>query len=155
MQKSAAGLIFSATDLVNFLECAHLTALDRMNLETPLPRSEDSEEAPLFQGKGLAHEAAFFDTLRTRHGSVVDVRAGQHGLGDAVQTTLEAMRSGAEVIYQAALRSGNLLGHADFLYKVPGKSRFGDFIYEVADTKLSRSPKATPCNCFAATLEPI
>lgn len=66
MQSKQGQTIFSATDLVKFLECEHLTALDRINLETPLPRSEDSEEARLFQGKGLAHEAAFRETLQPR-----------------------------------------------------------------------------------------
>ena len=142
MQTSPSGLLFSATDLVNYLECGHLTALDQIHLTTPLPRSEDSEEALLFQNKGHAHEAAFLDILRTRHGSVVDIRAAKLGIDNAVQATLDAMRGGAPVIYQASLRSGNLIGHADFLYKVPGKSSLGDFHYEVADTKLARSPKA-------------
>ena len=52
------------------------------------------------------------------------------------------MRSGADVIYQATLLDGNLIGHADFLLKREGKSRFGDYHYEVADTKLARSSKA-------------
>lgn len=50
MQSKQSQTIFSATDLVNFLEYEHLTALDRIYLEAPLPRSEDSEEARLFQG---------------------------------------------------------------------------------------------------------
>ena len=73
MQKSPEGLLFSASDLVNFLECEHLTALDRIDLETRLPRSDDSEEARLFQGKGHAHEAAFLESLRSRYASVVDI----------------------------------------------------------------------------------
>ena len=34
MQKTSGGILYSATDLVNFLECEHLTVLDLQNLET-------------------------------------------------------------------------------------------------------------------------
>jgi uncharacterized protein len=37
MQKTASGKkLYSATDIVNFLECEHLTALDIKNLEEKL-----------------------------------------------------------------------------------------------------------------------
>ncbi len=52
------------------------------------------------------------------------------------------MQQGADVIYQATLLDSQLIGHADFLLKRPGKSIFGDYFYEVADTKLARSGKA-------------
>ena len=39
MQKLASGKkLFSATDIVNFLECEHLTALDIRNLEEKIPK---------------------------------------------------------------------------------------------------------------------
>jgi uncharacterized protein len=56
---------------------------------------------------------------------------------------MQAMHEGAEVIYQATLRDGQLFGHADFLMRVDGEaSDLGTWRYEVADTKLARSPKA-------------
>ncbi|HEY6354349.1 MAG TPA: TM0106 family RecB-like putative nuclease, partial [Burkholderiaceae bacterium] len=64
-------------------------------------------------------------------------------LADKAARTLAAMRAGAQVIYQATLRDGALAGHADFLRRVDGEaSVFGLYRYEVADTKLARTPKA-------------
>lgn len=36
-----ASWFLSASDLVNFLECGHLTSLDLIDLDTPLPRAQD------------------------------------------------------------------------------------------------------------------
>ena len=61
MQKSTAGKLFSASDLVNFAACAHLTHLDLVNLETPLPKTADSEEMVLIQDKGYEHEGRYLE----------------------------------------------------------------------------------------------
>jgi hypothetical protein len=63
-------------------------------------------------------------------------------LDEKLERTREAMRAGARVIYQAALRDGRFMGHADFLRRVEGKSGLGDFRYEVLDTKLALKTKA-------------
>ncbi len=52
------------------------------------------------------------------------------------------MKAGVDVVYQATLMDGCLIGFADFLMKVPRPSALGDYGYEVSDTKLSRTPKA-------------
>ena len=44
MQKSIAGNLYSASDLVNYAACPHLTHLDLLNLETPLPKAADTDE---------------------------------------------------------------------------------------------------------------
>lgn len=51
------------------------------------------------------------------------------------------MRDGAPLIYQAQLFDGLWQGRADFLRKVSCPSTFGDFAYEVLDTKLARGLK--------------
>jgi len=66
MQKRDGVVLYSASDLVNYLECEHLTSLDLIDLETPLPRTEDSDEAKLIQAKGYSHESAFFEQLKAR-----------------------------------------------------------------------------------------
>ena len=46
MQKTATGKkLYSATDIVNFLECEHLTALDLHNLEEKLLKAPVDEQA--------------------------------------------------------------------------------------------------------------
>jgi len=141
-KKKDGEILYSATDIVNFLECEHLTTLDLIDLDTPLPRTEDDDEARLIMAKGLAHEAYFVEVLKSRHSDFIDISQTERNLANEVESTLAAMRSGAAVIYQAALRDGCLVGHADFLRRIPKPSELGDFSYEVLDTKLARTTKA-------------
>jgi hypothetical protein len=64
------------------------------------------------------------------------------------------MRSGAEVIFQAALDDGRWRGRADFLLRTAGASDLGDYHYEVVDTKLARETRAGTVLqlCFYAEL---
>ena len=65
--------------------------------------------------------------------------------------TIEAMQRGDDVIYQATVFDGRWVGHPDFLLRVPAITRVDskggglgvDFHYEVADTKLAHSAKAS------------
>jgi predicted RecB family nuclease len=143
MLKTPHGNLYSATDLVNFLDCPHCTALDLIDFIDPLPKSEDSDEAKLIQAKGFEHEKRYLEKLRARGEGIVDLSGTSLDLDGKVQATLSAMQSGAAVIYQAALRDGQFFGYADFLRKVPRASALGDFSYEVVDTKLARNAKAS------------
>lgn len=142
MQNRGSGRLYAATDLVNFLECEHLTSLDLQNLQTPLPRAEVDESTQLIQQKGYEHEGAYVQHLRDQGLNVVDIAEGNDSLEAKVAATLDAMRAGVDVIFQATLLQGELAGYADFLIKVPRPSALGDYSYEVSDTKLSRKAKA-------------
>ena len=142
MRKARDKIIFSATDLVNFLVCEHLTALDLENLETPLPQAEDDEQARLIQAKGFEHEARYLDRLKRSGLSVIEIDTKTMADDEAARATHEAMAQGVDVIFQACLRQGDFMGHADFLRRVSRPSRLGDYSYEVVDTKLARSANA-------------
>lgn len=139
MLKHEAVLVLSASDIVNYLGCAHRTALDLIHLTTPLEKARDDEQMELVQEKGRAHEAGFLDGLREA-GGLVEVKGAS--LEEKLERTREAMRAGAGVIYQAALREGQFIGHADFLRRVEGASALGEWRYEVLDTKLALKTKA-------------
>ena len=141
MQMRNGEVLYAASDIVNFLECEHVTTLDLTNLETPLPKAEDDDSAKLVQAKGFAHEANYVARARAQHSSFVDIADAAGDLDVQVSKTLEAMRSGVEVIYQAAFRDASLIGHADFLRRVPRPSSLGTHGYEVVDTKLARTTK--------------
>lgn len=142
MQKHDGAVLYSASDLVNYLECGHLTTLDLINLETPLPRAEDSDENKLIQAKGFAHEAEFLASLEKTHGRVINIAAIEGRIREKVEATNRAMREGHDIIFQATLQDGCFIGHADFLRKVNRPSLLGAWSYEVVDTKLARSTKA-------------
>jgi predicted RecB family nuclease len=132
--------MFSATDLVNFLGCRHATFLDRLNLGDPISLGEDDPLLVLLQEKGVAHERRYLERLKSEGRQVVEI-AGEGSLWDRHSATIEAMKSGAEVVYQGALIADDWQGYADFLFRVPGQSRLGAYIYEPVDTKLARSAK--------------
>ncbi len=108
-----------------------------------MQKTELGESALLIARKGNEHEAAYLETLRAPGFQVVDIATEGGSTEEKVARTLVAMRAGVDVIFQATLRQGSLFGHADFLLRVEGEpSAFGSWRYEVADTKLARSPKA-------------
>jgi len=140
MQKSLSGKLFSASDLVNFSACSHLTHLDLVNMETPLPKAADSEEMVLIQDKGFEHEGRYLEHLRKLHGDVVDLKSDGTD-AQAFESTCVALQSGTSVLFQPTFLSAPWVGHADFLIRVETPSKLGAFSYEVVDTKLSRTSR--------------
>jgi predicted RecB family nuclease len=153
-------LIFSASDLINHLECPHLTHLD---IEVALGRLDltetRSDTTELVARKGDEHEQTYLAQLRDEGREVVDIKndpgvkiegylslddtaPGLDGTRLGAQRTVDAMKAGAEVIYQGVLFDGvRWRGHSDFLTRVERPSELGAFSYEVADTKLARRVK--------------
>jgi predicted RecB family nuclease len=142
MQKKNDRILYSATDLVGFLECEHLTSLELLNLEHPLPKAPEDEQVVLIQQKGHEHERSYVDQLRAKTNSFVDLSQRHATLGERIGFTIEAMRAGVEIIYQGALASGDFIGYPDFLRRVERPSALGGHSYEVVDSKFSRSEKA-------------
>lgn len=141
MQKISDQVFFSATDLTHFADCQYLTWLDRLNLDHPMEKTEDDDQAKLIQAKGYEHEGAFLEKLTEIHGQVAEISA-KGSLESRVASTRAAIADGAEVIYQATLVRGNLIGHADFLIHVGNNDKDGGHQYEIVDTKLARTTKA-------------
>jgi predicted RecB family nuclease len=154
MQRRGNAWLYSPSDLIQFLENEAVTWFDRFNIERPgvLLRDEESSSEQLAQAQGDEHERKFVDQLTIEHKDIVNLR----GVSDACARTLDAMRGGREVIYQAHLEGDEFAGYADFLIRVEGKSEFGGYRYEVWDTKLARSLKpyyAVQLSCYAELLE--
>jgi uncharacterized protein len=105
-----------------------------------MEKAKDDAQAKLIQDKGYEHEERFFTTLKEGAGSCVEIDT-EWPLERKLEATRAAILDGAEVVYQATLKRGNLMGHADFLMR-SGRGSRGQWLYEVADTKLARSTKA-------------
>lgn len=142
MQIKSGRTLYSASDLANFLECEHLTTLDALNLINPMQKTAAGEDAVLIQNKGYAHEAAYFAKLKSEYTNVVNIHEIAPEGESRLIATIDAMKSGADIIFQAAFAKDNLIGHADFLKKVSLPSALGNYSYEVMDTKLAGTTKA-------------
>ena len=140
MHKRNDAIIYSASDLVAFLECSHLTTLNLTNFDTPLTRAAPDEQVELLQDKGFAHEASYLESLRASGGHLVEL-SSSGSVAENVAATRAAMAVGADIIFQAALADGAFMGYADFLRRVETPSDFGSWSYEVIDTKLAHRPK--------------
>lgn len=95
-----------------------------------MDKAEASTTAQLLQQKGLEQEAVYLQRLKDEGKSVVEIPKDRN-LQDHAQLTLEAMQSGADVIYQAVFFASPWWGDADFLIKCDTPSDLGDFSYEV------------------------
>ena len=137
-------LLHSPSDLVRFLACRHAVALDLQRLRDPgsLPeKAADDGMAELVQASGLAHEDAYRVKLETEGGLIEIPATGS--LRERAALTVEAMKSGAPAIFQAAFLDQPWHGFADFLRRVEIPSALGAWSYEPVDTKLARSVKAS------------
>jgi predicted RecB family nuclease len=142
MQYLRTNLLLSATDLSNFLGCRHRTALEMDAAARILARPQFTD--PLLEllfARGLAHEKAYVDELRAVSRQIVDLTEVR-GTTALVDATMTAMREGAEVIVQGALRNAQWFGKPDLLLRTAGPSTFGSWAYEVADTKLAHETRA-------------
>lgn len=131
-------LVLTPTDLADSLACRHKTTLEleavygqreRPNYEDPL--------AKVLRERGMEHEARYVESLRARGLTITNLKGERD-----VQRTVEAMRSGVDIIIQAPLGDEGWFGFADVLVKVPGASTLGDWHYEAHDTKLARETRA-------------
>ena len=143
MQHANGRFLFSPSDLGSFLACEHLTQLELAVALREGPRpSYENDYAELLRRKGQEHERAFLAALREAGRTVVEVRL--HAARDfeaGTRRTAEAMRAGADYVYQAVFLAHGWRGIADFLERVDHPSALGAWSYQVLDTKLARHPR--------------
>lgn len=141
MRRYNDSLLHSASDLNAFLGCSHAAALNLQKLLDPqsLPdRAEDDESVQLIQQAGHAHEANYLAQLKAAGHDVAEI-AGDGSLEARAQATVDAMRAGHEIIYQATFLAPPWHGFADFLRRVEIPSSVAAWSYEPIDTKLART----------------
>jgi uncharacterized protein len=143
MQLQGNTLLYSPSDLGNFIACEHLTHLE-LSVALGERRRQGFSNAyvDLIASKGQDHEKGFLESLRAEGHEVVEPSSGcGHDFGAAAEATAAAIRQGAKYIYQAFFVSGDWHGIADFLERVEKPSVLGSWSYQVLDTKLARHPR--------------
>jgi predicted RecB family nuclease len=142
MRLDAGTLVLSATDLSHFLNCRHRTALEvgEAHGTRQRPHWADPLLDALF-ARGLEHERRFVSSLRAAGNEVLDL-TGITSRDEALAATRAGMRTGVEVLVQAALGDGRWYGRPDVLLRAQSPSALGSWSYEVADTKLAVETRA-------------
>jgi len=131
----------SASDLAGYLNCHHLTELEKAVARGELKRPKLWDPAlEALWARGQTHEKDYVQHLADQGLEPVLI-AGIDIDDDAVAATQAAMKSGAAIIVQAALRSGQWAGRTDVLRRVERQSNLGGWSYEAVDAKLARETK--------------
>ena len=156
MKRDKTGnIIFSPHDLIKFMSSPFITWMDLRYLDDKsLQPDVQDESTRILQLKGLDHERQFLDARKNDGLTVCEL----DGDGDGFERTLDSMRMGHDVIYQAQLNHGNFSGLSDFLFRRAGESEFGPYHYDVWDTKLAKKPKpyfVIQLCCYAEMMEGI
>lgn len=156
-------LVFSASDLVAASECEYRTLriLDEKLGRTPKAEFPVDEMQKRAGELGDRHEQTVLASLVAKYGQwdagrgsgVYSLDRGQNLRGELQAKHAEtelALRSGADVVFQATFFDGEFLGYADFLvHEAAGTGNPGR--YEVWDTKLARHAKWGPCCSWLPT----
>ena len=134
-------IVLSATDLSNHLSCKHLTQLNIGHVRKKLMRPERKNQfLDRIIEMGLKHEAAYLQHLTHSGQTVLEIDFKDP---EAQSKTVNAMQNGVGYIAQGELVNQQWTGRPDLLVRVDRPCpAFGNWSYEVADTKLTRTTKS-------------
>jgi predicted RecB family nuclease len=135
--------MFSATAIANFLACHHIATLDRAEERKEVTKPFFNDPTiDMLRKLGLDHEQQYLRQLSEKNGLTVVQIDVNSSWDAAVAETVQAIRGGADAIYQATFLEGQWGGRSDFLVRLNKPSSLGAWSYEVVETKLARSTKA-------------
>lgn len=141
MRKTEDGFEFTASDLIGYLNCRHLAALDHAVAEGALAKPVRRDPLlEILRERGEAHEKEYVEYLKDAGFEAVAIDGVEVSDG-AIAETLAAMKAGVPVIVQAALAGQGWVGRADVLRRVEKESSLGAWSYEPFDTKLARETR--------------
>lgn len=134
MKYDSGRLIYSPTDLVNFLESPFSSWMDRHHLENPglLIPQELSDDAKLVLETGNQHARNILEELKGSDDELREIASDSN----PTEGTRTALAARVPIIYQAKLEAGDFAGYSDFIILDKETAR-----YQIWDTKLARSPK--------------
>lgn len=135
-------IIYSPSDLSAHSSCKHLTQLNKQHSKGEIadPEVYTNRVLLMLMEKGIMFEENHLQEIKDQEKTVAEISTDDP---HAEKHTIDAMKAGMDVIYQARLKeAGKWSGWADFLKKVDKPSDLGNWSYEVWDTKLSNETKA-------------
>lgn len=138
MDYSNQAFTYYASDLSTHVSCKHASQLNRRLALKEIDRIFRNDPVlDALKKRGQEHEDQYVKYLISQGKDVTDSSR------KSFQATLDAMNAAKDIIVQGRLVYNQWEGFPDILFKVPGQSKFGNWSYEVQDTKLSRNTKTT------------
>jgi predicted RecB family nuclease len=143
MHQQDGKLIFSPSDLTNYMESKFVSFMDRLSLQQDPRAIKDApdESMQIIRDRGMQHEQAYLALLKEKGHDVCEIPDKTAG---GIELTLEAIKAGRQIIYQAHLSKEQFFGKCDFLVRVDDRSSKllgSSYSYEPYDTKLALKPK--------------
>ena len=128
-------ILLSPTQLIGFLNCNY----HRINYENGVKKKLPTFSVKTLFERGLKHERDYLKEIKKNKKKVVIIDSKPGKEEQAAEQTENAIKAGADLIYQGCLIKDNWLGKPDFLVKE--KNKDGRYHYEVTDTKISSRVK--------------
>ncbi len=128
---------YSPTMLVNYVNLKHFITDEFGDEILNLKKSERTIAENLRLEKGLIHEKDYFNELSKKYKKIKNIKKLKDlSKEEKIKETIQALKNGYELVYGGWLASGNWRGELDFLeINKTVKSNFGDWSYEIIDTK--------------------
>ena len=132
----------SPSDLNNFVACKYTAQNEIKYHNKEIKKSVGGANDKLWKEMGIEHEKNQYKILKDLYKKSITIKSDLDEK-DRFDETVRAMQKGYDLIYHAYLIDDNFRGEADFLIKTTDlKSEvFGDYSYEVYDTKISKNLK--------------
>src|SRR5688500_7835488 len=121
--------------------------------------NRDDRALDIIRRRGFQHEARYLEELRAEGRTVVTIeRHDEEERGERIarqaSETIDAMASGADVIFQATFFDGRWLGYSDFLLRRDAPERpsvWGPYHYEVPTPSWPATSRRARCFRSART----
>ena len=130
----------SPSDLNNFVACKYIIKNNIKFHNKEIKKNEEKINTKLWREMGFKHETKHFKLFKNKFKKTIIISKDLDEKS-RFNKTKKAMQNGYDLIYHAYLIDDDFRGEADFLIKTKElKSKvFGDYSYEVYDTKISRN----------------
>ena len=135
--------LFSPTMLRRYLSCKYKIFNEINEEKLKLQRIELKKNDKLRIEKGNIHEKEYFKELKKKFKKTLNLKDQKLTREEKISKTVQGMKEGFEIIHGGWLKRDKWIGEFDFLIiNKDQKSKFGNYSYEVIDTKHSNKPKS-------------
>jgi uncharacterized protein len=131
-------ILYSPSDLNNFISCKYHIKNDLVAKELSLKKKEISADIKLWRKYGDEHEAKYLKLLQENNKPNITIDPKQSDQ-ERFEATKDAIKKGFKLIYKAFFVDKNFRGECDFLIRLEQKSDLGEYSYEVYDTKITKN----------------